>query len=162
VPSLWRTPKSFDETKIRDLKGVRQIVPLPNAVAVVADNWWQANQAIDAVPLTWDEGQNGKVSSAGIAELLRGGLAASEAAVVRKDGDVDATLAKAAKRVEAEYAAPYLAHATMGPMNCTAHVTPDKVEVWGIGAAAGSRAVQRDFRGDRQAHSFAAVKGSGP
>jgi CO/xanthine dehydrogenase Mo-binding subunit len=52
-----------------------------------------------------------------------------EAAVVRKDGDVDATLAKAAKRVEAEYAAPYLAHATMGPMNCTAHVTPDKVEV---------------------------------
>ena len=70
------------------------------------------------------------VSNATIAELLRGGLTASEAAVVRKDGDVEAALAQAAKRIEAEYAAPYLAHATMEPMNCTAHVTPDKVEVW--------------------------------
>jgi isoquinoline 1-oxidoreductase beta subunit len=101
-PVFGGTPKSYDETKIRDLKGIRQIVPLPNAVAVVADSWWQTKQAIDTMPLTWDEGQNGKVASADIAELLRGGLAASEAAVVRKDGDVDATLAKAAKRVEAE------------------------------------------------------------
>jgi len=70
------------------------------------------------------------VSSANIADLLRGGLAAPEAAVVRREGDVEAALAKAVKRVEAEYAAPYLAHATMEPQNCTAHVTPDKVEVW--------------------------------
>ena len=79
---------------------------------------------------TWDEGQNGKVSSASIAEFLRGGLTAPEAAVIRKDGDVDAALANAAKRVEAQYGAPFLSHATMEPQNCTAHVTPDKVEIW--------------------------------
>jgi isoquinoline 1-oxidoreductase beta subunit len=129
-PVFGGTPKSYDEAKIRGLKGVRQVVPLPNAVAVVADSWWQAKQAVEALPVTWDDGPNGKVSSADIGELLRGGLAGTEAAVVRKDGDVDAVLAKATKRVEAEYAAPYLAHATMEPMNCTAHVTADKVEVW--------------------------------
>jgi isoquinoline 1-oxidoreductase subunit beta len=129
-PVFGGTPKSYDEAKIHGLKGIRQVVPLANAVAVVADSWWQAKQAVDALPVTWDEGQNGKVSSADIAELLRGGLTTSEAAVVRKDGDVEATLATAAKHVEAEYAAPYLAHATMEPMNCTAHVTPDRVEVW--------------------------------
>ena len=82
-PVFGGKPKSYDEAKIRDLKGVRQIVGLPNAVAVVADSWWQAKQAIASLPVTWDEGQNGKVSNAGIVELLRGGLAAPEAAVVR-------------------------------------------------------------------------------
>jgi isoquinoline 1-oxidoreductase beta subunit len=129
-PVFGGSPKSFDEAKIRGRKGVRHIVPLPNAVAVVADSWWQAKQAVDALPVTWDEGQNGKVSSASIAEFLRGGLAAPEAAVVRKNGDVDAALAKSAKRIEAEYGAPFLSHATMEPQNCTAHVTPDKVEIW--------------------------------
>jgi isoquinoline 1-oxidoreductase subunit beta len=129
-PVFGGTPKSYDEAKIRGMSGVRRAVPLPNAVAVVADSWWQAKQAVEALPVTWDEEQNGGVSSADIAELLRGGLAARDAAVVRKDGDVEAALAKAARRVEAEYAAPYLAHATMEPMNCTAHVTPDMVEVW--------------------------------
>ena len=129
-PVFGGTPKSYDEAKIRGSKGVRQIVALPNAVAVVADSWWQAKQAADALPVTWDEGPNGKVSSAEITELLRGGLAGAEAAVVRKNGDFDAALSKAAKRVEAEYGAPFLAHATMEPQNCTAHVTADKVEVW--------------------------------
>ena len=129
-PVFGGTPRSFDEGKIRGMKGVRRIVPLPNAVAVIADSWWQAKKAVDALPVTWDEGQNGAVSSAGIAELLRGGLAAPEAAVVRKSGDVDAALAKAVKRIEADYAAPFLSHATMEPQNCTAHVTSDKVEVW--------------------------------
>jgi len=129
-PVFGGTPKSFDEAKVRGFKGVRQVVPLPNAVAVVADSWWQAKQAADALPVNWDEGPNGKVSSADIDELLRGGLAGAEAAVVRKNGDIDAALAKAAKRVEAQYAAPFLSHATMEPQNCTAHVTADKVEVW--------------------------------
>jgi isoquinoline 1-oxidoreductase beta subunit len=129
-PVFGGTPKSYDETKIRGLKGVRQVVQLPNAVVVVADSWWQAKTAVDALPVTWDEGQNGKVSSASIAEFLRGGLTAPEAAVVRKDGDVDAALAKAATRVEAEYGVPFLSHATMEPQNCTASVTPDKVEIW--------------------------------
>ena len=129
-PVFGGTPKSYDEAKIGGIKGIRRIVPLPNAVAVVADSWWQAKQAVDALPVTWDEGQNGKVSNATIAELLRGGLTAPEVPVVRNDGDVEAALGQTVKRVEAEYAAPYLAHATMEPMNCTAHVTPDKVEVW--------------------------------
>ena len=129
-PVFGGTPKSYDDSKISGRKGVHQIVRLPNAVAVVADTWWQAKTAADALPVTWDEGQNGKVSSASIAEFLRGGLTAPEAAVIRKDGDVDAALATAAKRVEAEYGAPFLSHATMEPQNCTAHVTPDKVEIW--------------------------------
>jgi isoquinoline 1-oxidoreductase beta subunit len=129
-PVFGGTLKSYDEAKINGRTGVRRVVPLPNAVAVVADSWWRAKQAVDALPVTWDEGQNGKVSNAGIAELLRGGLTAAEAAVVRKDGDCEAALGRTIKRVEAEYSAPYLAHATMEPMNCTAHVTPDKVEVW--------------------------------
>ena len=129
-PVFGGTLKSYDEAKIRGRKGVRQVVALPDAVVVVGDSWWPAKTALDTLPVTWDEGKNGKVSSAGIAELLRAGLAAPEAAVLRKEGDVDAALAKAAKRVEAEYAAPFLSHATMEPQNCTAHVTPDKVEIW--------------------------------
>jgi len=129
-PVFGGTPKSYDEGKLRDLKGVRQVVPLPNAVAVVADSWWQAKKAADALLVTWDEGQNGKVSSASIGEFLRGGLDAADAAVVRKSGDVDAALATAVKRIEAEYGAPFLSHATMEPQNCTAHVTSDKVEIW--------------------------------
>jgi isoquinoline 1-oxidoreductase beta subunit len=122
--------KSYDESKLSGLKGVRQVVKLSNAVAVVADSWWQAKKGAEALPVTWDEGPNGQVSSASITELLRGGLAAPQAAVVRKEGDVDAALAGAAKRVEAEYGAPFLSHATMEPQNCTAHVIAEKVEVW--------------------------------
>jgi isoquinoline 1-oxidoreductase subunit beta len=129
-PVFGGAPKSYDESKIRGLKGVRQVVRLPSGVAVIADSWWQAKQAVDALPVTWDEGQNGKVSTAEIAELLRGGLAAPEAAVVRKNGDVEAALANAAKRLEADYGAPFLSHATMEPQNCTAHVSSDKVEIW--------------------------------
>ncbi len=129
-PVFGGTLKSYDENKIRDMKGVRRVIALPNAVVVAADTWWQAKTALDALPVTWDEGQNGRASSTGIAEFLRAGLATPEAAVVRKDGDVDAALARATKRVEAEYSAPFLSHATMEPQNCTAYVTPDRVEVW--------------------------------
>jgi len=129
-PVFGGTVKSCDESQVRGSKGVRQVVALPGAVAVVADSWWQAKKAADALPVTWDEGQNGEVSRASIAELLRGGLAAPEAAVVRKNGDIDAALATAAKRIEADYGAPFLSHATMEPQNCAAHVTPEKVEIW--------------------------------
>jgi isoquinoline 1-oxidoreductase beta subunit len=129
-PVFGGSPRSYDEAKVRGLKGVRRVVRLPNAVAVVADSWWQAKKAADALPVSWDEGQNGRVSSAEIAALLKGGLAAQEAAVVRKDGNVDGAFAQAAKRIEAEYAAPFLSHATMEPQNCTAHVTPEKAEIW--------------------------------
>src|SRR5215470_5093912 len=107
-PVFGGTVKSYDENKIRGRRGVRQVVALPGAVAIVADNWWQAKQAVDTLPVTWDAGQKGTVSSSSIAELLRGGLAAPEAAVVRSNGDVTAALARTPKRVEAEYQAPFL------------------------------------------------------
>ena len=129
-PVFGGTLKSYDDAKIRGMKGVHRVVALPDAAVVVADSWWQAKTAIDRLPVTWDDGQNGKVSSASIAEFLRAGLAAPDAAVLRQEGDVDKALAGAAKRIEAEYAAPFLAHATMEPQNCTAHVTPGKVEIW--------------------------------
>jgi len=82
------------------------------------------------MPVTWDEGPNAKVDSADILALLRGGLSAADVPVARNDGDVRSALPRASKTVEAEYFAPFLAHATMEPMTCTAHVTADKVEVW--------------------------------
>jgi isoquinoline 1-oxidoreductase beta subunit len=122
--------KSIDDTKARGLPGVRKIVALKDAVAVVADTFWHAQQAADALTITWDDGHNGSVSSDAIADFVRSGLDADEAGVGRKTGNVTEALAGAAKRIEAEYAVPFLAHATMEPQNCTAHVTPDRVEVW--------------------------------
>ena len=122
--------KSYDDVQITTMPGVRHVVPMGDAIAVVGDSYWQVRQALGALPITWDEGPNAKLDDTAIHEMLRGGLAATEAAVAVNEGDIKAALAKAAKVVEAEYYAPFLAHATMEPMNCTAHVMPDKVEVW--------------------------------
>ena len=121
---------SVDEAKIRDLPGVRGVVPLSDAVAVLADSFWQAKQGLNALPVTWNEGANAALDDAAITAMLRDGLAAADAAVARNDGDVTAALGQAAKVIEAEYSVPFLAHATMEPMNCTASVTGEKVEVW--------------------------------
>jgi isoquinoline 1-oxidoreductase beta subunit len=99
-------------------------------VAVVADNWWRANEALKKLPVEWDVGENGNVSSESIKAFLRTGIDAKDVPVARKDGDAQAALASAAKVVEAEYYAPYLNHATMEPQTATALVTDDKVEVW--------------------------------
>ncbi|HJU16417.1 MAG TPA: molybdopterin cofactor-binding domain-containing protein [Stellaceae bacterium] len=122
--------KSYDESRIRNLKGVRRVVALPDAAVVVADSWWTAKKAIDALPVNWQEGPQGRASSATIAAALQDGLAAPDAAVIREDGDFAAAIAGAAKRIEAEYRVPFLAHATMEPQNCTAQVTAERVEVW--------------------------------
>jgi isoquinoline 1-oxidoreductase beta subunit len=129
-PVFGGTLKSYDESAIKGRKGVRQVVALSGAVAVVAEGWWQAQQAVQALTVTWDEGPNSKVSSASIMDFLRSGLTATDAAVARNTGDARAALARASRLLEAEYSVPFLAHATMEPMNCTAHVTADKVEVW--------------------------------
>jgi isoquinoline 1-oxidoreductase subunit beta len=129
-PVFGGTLKGYEESAIRGRKGVRQVVPLTNAVAVVAESWWQARQALEALPVTWDEGPNAQASSASILAFLRGGLTATDPGVARNDGDVRAALARANKVIEAEYAVPFLSHATMEPMTCTAHVTADRVEVW--------------------------------
>ncbi len=122
--------KAIDETAIAGMRGVRKVVKLDDAVAVVADNWWRAKRAAEALAVTWDDGANGEVTSEGIDAFLHSGLAADAAGIGRKDGDVEAGLAKAARRVEAEYRVPFLAHATMEPQNCTVHVRGEEVEVW--------------------------------
>ena len=124
--------KSFDEAKIAGMKGVKKVVKVgDSAVAVVADTWWHAKTAIDALPIVWDEGDNAKVSSASIAKWLEEGLDNAQPAFVgNQNGDAKAALAGAAKKIEAVYNYPYQNHATMEPMNATALYTADKCEVW--------------------------------
>ncbi|MDA9445050.1 aldehyde dehydrogenase [Bradyrhizobium sp. CCBAU 51745] len=122
---------SYDEAKIADMKGVKKVVKVGDtAVAVVADTFWHAKTALDALPIVWDEGENAKVSSASIAKWLAEGLDGGPAYVGNSNGDAKAALAGAAKTVEAVYNYPYQNHATMEPMNATALYTADKCEVW--------------------------------
>jgi isoquinoline 1-oxidoreductase subunit beta len=123
--------KSYDEARIAGMKGVKKVVRVGDtAVAVVADTWWHAKSALDALPIVWDEGENAKVSSASIAKWLSEGLEGGPAYVGNQNGDVNAALASAAKKVEAVYSYPYQNHATMEPLNATALYTPDKCQVW--------------------------------
>ncbi len=130
-PVYGGTLIDFDADKIKSMPGVRYVVAVgDDAVAVVADKWYQAKTALAALPINWNEGVNAQVNSAQIAELLKTGLDAKEAGLGQKHGDVETGLANAAKVVEAIYAAPFLAHATMEPMNCTAVFANGKVEIW--------------------------------
>ena len=129
-PVFKGTLKAVDETRLAGMRGIRQVVKLPDAVAVVADSWWRAKKAAEALPVTWDFGDNSEVSSGTIRAQLKAGLGANDARIGRADGDVERALGQAVKRIEADYAVPFLGHATMEPQNCTAHVTADLVEVW--------------------------------
>jgi isoquinoline 1-oxidoreductase beta subunit len=123
--------KSFDAAKVSGMKGVKKVVQVDDkSVAVIADTWWQAKTALDALPIVWDKGSNEKVSSESIAKWLEEGLTAETQFVGNKAGDVQAAIAGAAKKVEAVYAYPYQNHACMEPMNATVLYTPDKCEVW--------------------------------
>jgi len=124
--------KSFDEARVAGMKGVKKVVRVgDSAVAVVADTWWHAKTALDALPIAWDEGDNAKVSSASIAKWLDEGLDDSQAAFVgNQNGDAKAAFASAARKVEAVYNYPYQNHATLEPLNATALYTSDKCEVW--------------------------------
>jgi isoquinoline 1-oxidoreductase subunit beta len=123
--------KSYDEAKISGMKGVKKVVKVGDtAVAVVADTFWHAKTALDALPIVWDEGPNAQVSSASIAKWLSEGLEGGPAYVGNSNGDVNTALAGAAKKVEAVYSYPYQNHATMEPLNATALYTADKCEVW--------------------------------
>jgi isoquinoline 1-oxidoreductase beta subunit len=123
---------SFEADKIAGRRGDKAGLRVgDDAVAVVADSWWRANAALEALPVVWDEGANAQLTSASIAEWLKDGLADDAAAFVgNAHGDAHDALAKAAKVVEAEYAYPYQNHATLEPMNATALWTPDSCEVW--------------------------------
>ena len=124
--------KSFDEAKVMGMKGVKKVVRVNDStVAVIADTWWHAKTALDALPIVWDEGGNAKVSSESIAAWLKEGLDDSQQAFVgNQNGDAKAAIASAAKKVEAVYNYPYQNHAAMEPLNATALYTPDKCEVW--------------------------------
>jgi isoquinoline 1-oxidoreductase beta subunit len=123
--------KGFDAAEVAKMPGVKMVLAVgDNAVAVVADTWWRAKKALDALPIEWDEGPNAKVQQADIRALLQGGLDAEQAAVGNSHGDVKTALAGAARRIEAVYAYPHQNHATMEPMNATARWTPERCEVW--------------------------------
>jgi isoquinoline 1-oxidoreductase beta subunit len=123
--------KSFDAAKVTGMKGVKKVVQVDDkAVAVIADTWWHAKKALDALPVVWDKGENVKVSSASIAKWLEEGLTAETKFVGNKQGDAASAIAGAAKKVEAVYSYPYQNHACLEPMNATALYTPEKCEVW--------------------------------
>jgi isoquinoline 1-oxidoreductase subunit beta len=121
--------KSFDAAKAKAVPGVRQVVQISTGVAVVGDGYWPAKKGRDALDITWDEGSTASVSSASISELFAKN-AEQEGAMARHDGDTQAALQLATYKVEAVYELPFLAHATMEPMNCTAHVRADGVDIW--------------------------------
>jgi isoquinoline 1-oxidoreductase subunit beta len=122
---------SFDAAKIAGRPGVKRAVKVNDqAVAVVADTWWHAKTALDALPVVWDEGEGASQSSATIAKRLEEGLAAPGAYVSRDENDALKAIDGAAKKIEVVYSTPFLAHATMEPMNCTARVGGDRAECW--------------------------------
>jgi len=130
-PVFGGTLKSYDEATVRGMPGVQHVVRIGDfAVAVVADSWWRAKTALEALPVVWDEGKNVTVSDATIADFLKEGLDAEPTAVGNQAGDVRAAMAGAAKVVEAVYAFPYRIHAAVEPMNATALYTPERCEVW--------------------------------
>jgi isoquinoline 1-oxidoreductase subunit beta len=129
-PVFKGTLKAVDDSTVSRMNGIHRVVKQQDFVAVVADSWWRAKKATEALLVTWDFGDDSGISNDTIRASLHEGLCANDARAGRTDGDVGRALAQAAKRIEADYEAPFLAHATMEPQNCTAHVTADKVEVW--------------------------------
>jgi isoquinoline 1-oxidoreductase subunit beta len=119
----------YDDSKAKAVPGVKQVVPISRGVAVIADNTWNAMEGRKALTVQWDEGPVAKWSTPGIRQMFAD-LAAKPGAVARKVGDSDSALNGAAKKIEAVYEAPYLCHAPMEPMNCTAHVRADGCDVW--------------------------------
>ena len=129
--------KRFDAAAVAGRPGVKKVVRVgDSAVAVVADTWWRAKTALDALPVEWDFGANANVSSASIAAMLKQGLDAQQAFVGTQRGDARGALATAARKVEAVYAYPFQNHATMEVMNATvlftttASGTSQRCDVW--------------------------------
>jgi isoquinoline 1-oxidoreductase beta subunit len=139
--------KSLDDTVAKAVKGVRQIVRLDDAIAVVADHMGAAKKGLAALKIEWDDGPNATLKTADIAlELEKATL--GPGAVAQNIGNVDAGMANATTKVEAIYQVPFLAHATMEPMNCTVHVRADGCDVWvGIQALARAQAAAAKVTG---------------
>jgi isoquinoline 1-oxidoreductase subunit beta len=120
---------SFDATKAKAMAGVKDVVQISNGVAVLADNTWAAGEARKALSIKWDEGARANTSTASLRQMFAA-LAEKPGATARKNGDANTAMASAAHKIEAVYEAPYLSHAPMEPLNCTAHVTNDSCEIW--------------------------------
>ena len=127
-PVLGGKVAKVDDSAAKSVPGVRQIVVLDDLVAVVGDHMWAAKKGLDALKITWNEGPNAKISSADIWEDLRA-ASRKDGVVAKSVGDIAKGLAQG-DRLDAEYELPFLAHATMEPMNCTVRLTPDSCEVW--------------------------------
>ena len=131
APKRGGTVASFDASAVSGMPGVKKVVQVDDtAVAVVADSWWQAKTALDALPIEWAAGEGSDYSSAAFEAELDAGLTAADAFVGNRTGDVDDAFRRAAKLVEASYNAPHQNHACMEPMNATAVWTSEKCEVW--------------------------------
>ena len=130
-PVIGGKVKTLDDTAAKAVKGVTHVVPLGYGVGVIADNFINARKGRSALKVTWDDGAMATVSSETILKSFSDAADNKKGLEAKKVGDVVAAKAKAAKTIEAVYWAPFLAHATMEPMNFTADVRPDGVEVWG-------------------------------
>ncbi len=123
--------KQFDAASASAMPGVHKVVPVgDDAVAVVADTWWQAKTALDKLAIEWDEGENARASTESTDALLKEGLNAADAFVGNSNGDVKAAIATAAKTLEAVYAYPHQNHAAMEPMNATVQYTSESCVAW--------------------------------
>jgi isoquinoline 1-oxidoreductase beta subunit len=128
-PVFGGTLASADDAAIRDRRGIKAVVRLRDAVVVVADNFWRAKQALADMPVTWNEGPAASANSEEFRAEYRAALDGAAANALKK-GDPIGALSGAPKVVDAVYEVPHLAHATMEPLNCTAHVQPDRVDIW--------------------------------
>ncbi len=130
-PVLGGKVKSFNAAAIAGKPGVKKVFKVGDTtLVVVADTWWRAKTALDALPIEWDNGNHDKANSADFAKVLRAALDAPEAAMGNQNGDVKAALAGAARKIEAVYSYPHQNHACMETMNATVRYTPQRCEVW--------------------------------
>jgi isoquinoline 1-oxidoreductase beta subunit len=129
-PVIGGKPTGFDATQARSMPGVKNVVQISDGVAVVADTWWHARVARDTLKIQWDEGPGRNLNSAGMAAGLKA-AAAKQGAVFKKQGDVQAAMSRAARKIEANYDLPFLSHSPMEPMNFTADVKKDSVLIYG-------------------------------
>ena len=128
-PVFGGKPVRFDATRAKAIKGVRHVVQISSGIAVVADNYWTAKQGTATLDITWDEGSKAKLSSEEITRTYQA-AAKNPGGSALRIGDTTKALASSSKVIEAVYQMPFLAHATMEPMNCTANVRKDGCEVW--------------------------------
>jgi isoquinoline 1-oxidoreductase beta subunit len=130
APTVDGTLNSVDDKAARAVPGVVDVVKIDNAVAVIGDHFWAAQKGVEALDISWNAGPKTTLSSAGMLDDLKQAAQSGKPVMGRAVGDADAAMAKAAKRVEATYQLPFLAHATMEPINTVVHVRPGECEIW--------------------------------